>query len=87
MQEPTKKLQTLSWKEYVPRQAQKDPEAVTNDDKDTRGEFTLNDWDEWFDSSLECLITTANEGRMQRKLRLVLPTDQTVQHTINKKLN
>ena len=38
------------WKEYVPRQAQKDPETITNDDEGTRREFTPNDWDEWFDS-------------------------------------
>jgi len=32
-------------KEYVPRQAQKDLETVTN----AMMNFTPNDWDEWFD--------------------------------------
>jgi len=40
-------------KVYTPRQAQKDPETVTNEDEDIRRQFTLNDWDEWFDSSLQ----------------------------------
>ena len=31
-------------KEYVPRQAQEDPETITNDDEDNRREFTLTDY-------------------------------------------
>jgi len=31
-------------KEYVPRQAQEDPETITNDDEDSRREFTLTDY-------------------------------------------
>lgn len=41
-----------SRKEYMPRQAQKGPETVTNEDEDIRRQFTLN---EWFDSSLQFL--------------------------------
>jgi len=36
----------------MPREAQKDPETITNNNEDARKEFTLNAWDEWFESSL-----------------------------------
>ena len=44
----------------MPRQAQKDPETIIND---TRKEFTLNDCDKWFESSLlvvELIDSTLN---------------------------
>ena len=31
-------------KEYVPRQAQEDPETITNNDEDNRREFTLTNY-------------------------------------------
>jgi len=50
-----------SRKKYVPRQAQKDPETVTNNDEDTRSEFTLNDWDEGCDSLHFSLVAARSQ--------------------------